>query len=499
MSNYYKFKDGRVWLQSKKFQPYELLLPYGLSGVTDPAGNLNAIREPSRTKRGESVIVDVVRGEPGLPQFQIETRLQKTQNFLFGLKECNSNFQAHLGTCDRPDNYYASSMIFHWERSHRGDMSVERLAIIEGENTAVGMQTPFVAEIGPLLFDLDAQFLSLRTILETEAITGMAFLGSECFEDCRNQEGAGENGYVVTGAQAGSAGNVANTWYTEDYGQTWTALTSNPFAGGSDISDVAVIGTKKDHRIIVSNGTTRASDPAQIAYADVTDMGVVTWVTVDVGAVDGQYITALLALDWRHIYAVTDDGYVYLSADGGASWTAKFTTGAVDFNAIAGLSNGNIWAVGNSELIVHSSDYGTSWTVLTGPTGGVGDDCMSVAITPDGTVFVGNNAGELYGSYDDGLEWTALALQGIVPTFIIDIKCWGDSDIWVISDIAGSTSKVLRSVDGGASFRLWSLAVPTNAGLNAMAIIDPNIVWVGGEVQGTYAALTRTQSNLIGL
>jgi photosystem II stability/assembly factor-like uncharacterized protein len=498
MSNYYKFKDGRVWLQTKKFQPYELLLPYGLTGVTDPAGNLNAIREPSAKKRGDSVIVDVVRGEPGLPAFQIETRLQKTKNFLFNLKDCNSQFQAHLGTCDRPDNYFASSMVFHWERSHRGDLSVDRLAILEGDNTAVGMQAPFVAEVGPMLFDMNAQFLSLRTILETESITAMSFLGHECFEDCKAQEAAGENGYVASGAKVGSAGNVANVWFTEDSGQTWAGLSSNPFAGGMDISDIVALGSKNNHRVLAANGTTRVGQHAQIAYADVTDFGTATWVTVDVGTVDGQYIKALLVLDWRHCYAVTDDGYIYLSKDGGATWTAKFTTGAVDFNDIAGLSNGEIWAVGNSELIVHSSDYGESWTVVTGPTGGIGDDCKAVCVTPDGTVLIGNSAGELYGTYDDGDEWTVLSAQGIVATKIVAIKCWGDSDIFLIADVA-SGSRVLRSIDGGATFRLWSLAVPTNSGLNALEVVDPNIVWVGGDVQGTYAALTRTQSNLIGL
>jgi photosystem II stability/assembly factor-like uncharacterized protein len=250
---------------------------------------------------------------------------------------------------------------------------------------------------------------------------------------------------------------------------------------------------------LVANGTTRVGQPAQIAYADVTAMGTVSWVTANVGAINTQYITALLALDYRHIYAVTDDGYIYISKDGGATWTAQFTTGAVQFNAIAGLSNGEIWAVGNSELIVHSLDYGDTWTVITGPTGGIGDDCKSVCITPDGTMLFGNSAGELYGSFDGGNEWTTLSLQGVTPTSIPAIQCWGDSDIWAIATIASGASRVLRSIDGGATFRLWSLAIPTNSGLTALEVVDPNVVWVGGAVQGTYAALTRTQSNVIGL
>ena len=152
MSNSYKYKDGRVWVQLKKFEPYKLLLPYGLTGITDPLGNLNAVREPSAAVRGQTVITDIIRGEPGLPQFQLETRTQRTQNFLFKLRDCNANFQGHLGACDRADNYYSSAAIMHWERVHRGDLQADRLSIIQGDDAPTQIQTTLVAEIGPIMF-----------------------------------------------------------------------------------------------------------------------------------------------------------------------------------------------------------------------------------------------------------------------------------------------------------------------------------------------------------
>lgn len=497
----YSFGDGRVWYQREKFVSYDLLLPYGMTNVTDPVGAMTAVREPSAAKRRTSVVSDILRGEPPLPEFQIETRLQKTLNLMFGMKDCNVNFQAHLGACDRPDNYFASEVGLHWERGHRGDMTLDRVAKIEGDNAPVAIAVPWMAEIGPIVVDFEAEFLSARTITETEAVTAMAFLAAECLEDCRAQEDAGENGYAVTDVLAGSPTNVANVWYTEDKGETWAECSARPFIAGMKISDVAVVGIKGDHRIIVSNGTTQGAAYAQIAYADVSTMGTTSWVTVDVGTVTGQYINKIFLLDWMHIYVCTDDGYVYRSADGGATWTAVLSTAVNELWDIEALSYGAragaVWVAGDTNTIYFSEDYGDAWSAITGPTAGAGDNIHSLALCPDGTVIIGNDAGEVYGSYDDGVSWVTLSAQGVTATDIDVLEAWGDTLIWMAVTTADG-GRVLRSTDGGASFRLWSLNIPTNSGINDLAIVDPNVVFAGGEPQGGTAFITRTKSVVLG-
>jgi len=423
--------------------------------------------------------------------------MQRTQNFLFKLRDCNANFQGHLGACDRADNYYSSAAVMHWERVHRGDLQADRLSIIQGDDAPTQIQTTLVAEIGPIMFDLETEFLSQRVSGETEDGTAIAFLGSECLEDCRNQEDAGDNGYFASKTLVGTAGNVANVRYTTNRGETWTLTSANPFAAAMEISDILVVGIKTNHRVIVSNGTTRPSDPAQVAYADVTTIGTTSWVTVDVGSVDGQYITDLLFVDWRNVFAATDDGYIYKSQDGGASWSAVYTTGAVDINKMSGMSDGTIWAVGNSDLILMSNDYGESWTTVDGPLT-ASEDAKSVHVTPDGTVYIGYSRGAMYGSYDDGHSWVPLSLQGVTPTAVVDIKGWGDSNLWAVVDTAAG-GKVLRSIDGGASFRLWSLNTPANSGLVRAEVVDENTVWIIGDAHGGSTFLTRTNSRLMSL
>jgi photosystem II stability/assembly factor-like uncharacterized protein len=498
----YSFGDGRIWYQREKFVGYSLLLPYGMTNVTDPVGALTQVREPSAAKRRRSIVADVLRGEPPLPEFQIETRLRKTLNLMFGMSDCAVNYQAHLGACDRPDNYFSSEVGLHWERSHRGDMTIDRLAKIEGDDAPIASTIPWMAEVGPVVIDFEAEFLSARTITETEAITDIAFLESECLEDCQSQEDAGENGYAVTEVLAGSPVNVANVWYTDDRGESWSECSARPFIAGMTISSVVIAGTKNNHRVIVSNGTTQAGAPAQIAYADVSTLGTTSWVTANVGSINGQYINELFLLDWLHVYAVTDDGYVYLSQDGGVTWTAKLTSAVNelwDIEAISyGSRAGSVWVVGDSNTIYFSEDYGEGWSAITGPTAGAGDNLLALALCPDGTVIIGNDAGEVYGSYDDGLSWTTLAAQGVTATSITALEAWGDTLIWMAVDLADSSSRVLRSTDGGATFRLWSLNLPTNSGVNTLFPVDANIIFAAGDPQGGTAFITRTKSDVLG-
>jgi photosystem II stability/assembly factor-like uncharacterized protein len=482
----------------KKFEPYKLLQPYGMTDITDPTGGLTAVREPDPGQRRVTRIVDIVRGEPGLPTFQLDTRLKTTLNFMLGLRDRCVNMQAHLGSCDRADNYFASQIALHWEAARRGDLGIDRLSLIEGDDQPIAITVPWSASLGPLLLDFQTEFLSARTIAETEAITDMAFLNYNCGDcaDAALRQDPGEHGYAVTEALAGSLINVANVWYTTDAGQTWLNTSTRPFAGGEDISSVVVSGTKKNHRVIVARGTTDADDPAEIAYADVTVFGTTSWVNVNVGSVDGQYITRLFWGDYGHLFAVTDDGYIYFSANGGATWDDVLTTGVQQFNDVSALDDGTVFVVGNSNTVYMSEDYGDSWSAVTGPS--AGDDLLTVHVTPDGTVFVGNDAGEVYGSYDDGDEWHSLAPQGVTATAITRIRGVGNDNIWMTVTTA-SGGRALRSVDGGASFRLWNLNMPTNSGLNALAVIDHNLVYVGGEPQGGSAFISKTTTQVIGV
>ena len=493
----YTYQDGRVWVQEKKFQPYVLFLPYGVTDITDPVGALNPVREPDPGKRRKTVVVDTLRGEPGLPGFTVETRFYKSLNYMLRAKNKNTNWQVHMGACDRPDNYGASEVGLGWELVRRGDLSTDRVAQIQGDDAPVALSVPMVANNGPLPIDFEVEFLSAQTIAETDAISDIAMIVDEC-DDISTQHDPGDNGYAVTNAEVGSPVNVANVWWTSTGGTTWAEVSERPFGAGIDISSVAVLGDKYKHRVFVAAGSA-GGGAAQFAYADVTVMGTTAWVTVSVGSTIDQYITHIHAVDWSHIYATTDDGYVYRSKDGGVTWTALLALGTPQFNESSWLRNGIGWVGGESNTIYLTKDYGGSWSAITGPTDGDGDNITTIHVTPDGTVFIGNDAGEMYGSYNNGTDWTALSAQGVTPTEIQRIRGVDDSTIWVALDVSGPIGKVVRSTDGGAQFKLWSLNTPTNAGLNALFVVDPNYVFIGGNAYDSTAFITKASSQIVAI
>jgi hypothetical protein len=499
MSDERKIREGRVWAQFKKFEPYKLILLGTMSDLTRTRGALTPSRRPSKSVHGEEEISDVLRGSPDLPGFSLMTRLERSYNYLLGLKKCRlPGVQGHLGKCKRPDNFYGAHTVVLYSKVYDGDMSLPTLSQIEGDDAKIEYTVPFSAINGPIWCDMLKSFLSARTITEAGDILDMYFFGQECVENCESQEDAGENGYLVTDAYAGSPTDFAYVYYTEDKGDTWAQTSAAPFAAGEDISAILVAGITSDHRVIVFRGTADGANPAECAYADVTAFGTTTWNTVNIGAVNGQYITGAFYLDDAHVLAVTNDGYVYLSDDGGVMWTAKLTTATNQLNGVALLDNGFGFAVGADNTLYITQDGAESWSSLTGPSAGNALTC--VWITPDGTAFIGDDAGGIYGTYDRGDNFTTLALQGATAATVKKIKSYIDDNIFVIANKADGEGLCWESIDGGASFRLWALNMPTNSGLNALSVVDQNLVFVGGDASlATLAFLTRTNTSLIGI
>jgi photosystem II stability/assembly factor-like uncharacterized protein len=164
---------------------------------------------------------------------------------------------------------------------------------------------------------------------------------------------------------------------------------------------------------------------------------------------------------------------------------------------------GIVWVVGCDGLIFLSEDFGESWTTIDPPDGWDAHNNLTVTMCPDGTVIIGNNDGEVAGSYDGGASWSILPVSGVTPHQIVRVRAYDNDVIWLVAaklDVARPPrGHVLRSTDGGASFMLWTLNLPDNHGLTSLFVVDANIVHVGGEPYNDVAFYSRTKSKITGL
>lgn len=494
---------GRTFFQLTELIPYDLVDCIGIPSWNKPRGAITPIRQQSATQLEQQDVVSYQRGAPDMPTFTVQSRMRDIQNFLFNLN-CESNVQALFGDCGDPGNYYGFKWGIGWVRCPPGDLTGEALTIIEGDSVPVAMSNVFSAIYGPYLMDFTVGFLSRNTMQETGGIMDITMFNEECLSTCLFAAGNGQYGYAVGYAQAGSPIDASNVWFTEDYAATWGLVSSNPFGAGIDISAVVKTGTVNNHRVIVAQGEAEAGHGARIAYADVTVIGQTTWVTVNISLIANQYITAMAWPVYSKLFVVTNDGYIYRSEDGGVTWTQVWRNTAVGarFNDVSFERDGAGWACGNGDYLVKSEDFGSNWSVVTGPNLGA-RHLTTCCIDEELKLLVGDNLGSIYGTVNEGMDWVTLPAQGVVATNVVRIRTFATHFKWAIVDLvatapAPKNSRVLRSTDGGASFKVWNLAINVvpNYGLNCIYPIDVNRVVVGGDPYMGTALVLRTDTTL---
>jgi photosystem II stability/assembly factor-like uncharacterized protein len=131
---------------------------------------------------------------------------------------------------------------------------------------------------------------------------------------------------------------------------------------------------------------------------------------------------ALAAIDAIHqdfLIAVGADGYVYLSDDGGDTWTTVDAGDATTENLtkvwIVRTNPSVVYALGANNALIKSENGGYSWFALTGPS--ASDALVDIVAPNEYDVLVLNDDAELWYSTDGGTTWTEMAdLPQLVTT-----------------------------------------------------------------------------------
>ena len=176
------------------------------------------------------------------------------------------------------------------------------------------------------------------------------------------------------------------------------------------------------------------------------------------------------------IWTGSDDGYVFVTRDGGANWANVTPPGIGDFTRVSTVEPsphkskaGTAYVAGKRYLVppgdrqpylFRTDDYGRTWTKIVN---GIAPHHYTHSIREDptrpGLLFAGTEHG-VYVSFDDGANWQSLRLN-MPDTQISDLAVKGDDlvvathgrSFWVLENI--STLRQLTPGLGSAALKVF--------------------------------------------
>jgi photosystem II stability/assembly factor-like uncharacterized protein len=311
-----------------------------------------------------------------------------------------------------------------------------------------------------------------KTVLELSNFNDVFMIKGDC-APCL------EGVAVADGTGVYSASQV---WLTHDGGQTWTITPTSPFFAAQDLTACALVDMCNDIRRIIVSQEPPGAAQGHTAYSD--DDGA-TWTEVHIGGAAAGHgaVNGLFALDSRHIWLASVNGYIYFSDDGGETWTAQESAviTAGDYYKVAFMEDGlHGYACAESGVVAKTTNGGASWTACTLIAGT--PDLHALAVTDDDHAWVGDENGALWFTEDSGLTWTQRT--GFVGSAAGDIQAISFVNDWVgfmIEEIgATGASNIYRTIDGGYSWDV--LTADPNATLNALVGCDENYAVVVGDI-----------------
>lgn len=213
---------------------------------------------------------------------------------------------------------------------------------------------------------------------------------------------------------------------TTNGGATWTTQTA-PATGGMPVSAVAAASTS----VAYAGGTGTRQYMKTVNGGATWTTGLVPRSTV-APAIE---VNAIDATDANNVVMVGNSGVVVNSTDGGATWTQRVVGSGAGLRGISMLSPTSWVVVGDGETLLRTSDSGATWTGASTPTTPTG----SVAVPAEGFALQVGAPVAISGSAADAGVGVISVEYRIRRS---DSMCW-NGIAWVAADTwlpAGSTN-----------------------------------------------------------
>jgi len=457
---------------------------HSVGDLTEPFGDETILYCPDPAQAGRFIVKNSFTGEPGAITTSVETDLRKTADYLEDIGKCGVPVFFHKVSCGRRDVFPNFDRTFILNPAKVTSRAVGNVAARDPGNENESTQTFDLSSLQLIrAFPLEG---SRVTIADTEDITGIAICGEErCEGDCGASQKISDYIFLATRPLAGSAAIAAEVLYSIK-GSVFAATAADPFAADEDIQGIVCFRVGRDTiRVIVARGTTDGGNPAEIAYSD--DLGD-TWTNVNVGAVNGEFVTnghALVALDRYHIWLGSNGGRIYFSKDGGLTWTLQENAG-ISATAITGISFATpdagfaVYTGGETAKTTDGSQTGATWSATDDPTSGatVATDIHAIS---QFFVWVSGSNGLWY-SHDAGDTWAQRSSTTIGAIDFLD-------ELEGLAAGLAASGLIYHTINGGYD---WDpLDLVANSGYLDVKMLTSKLAYASGVSNGGTGMLVK--------
>ena len=218
--------------------------------------------------------------------------------------------------------------------------------------------------------------------------------------------------YQIAGQSAGYASNSGTIYYSSNYGQTWTAVTSSP----SNSWGTVAMSTSGQYAIIcVSDNSVSVPGPVYISSTygqtwSATTLSVCGSVAI---SASGQYMTVV---NQSGGVSSSSANGIYISNNYGQSWTRTYSaqgTYRVAMSASGQYQYATWYATGGDNF--YSYNYGQTWASMTGLSalGSATTYIQGIVCSASGQYISAVNGNTFYYSFNYGKTWATATASSV--------------------------------------------------------------------------------------
>ena len=387
---------------------------------------------------------------------------------------CAIDVQIHFGTCTDPSSFldftkidiYPQARVSNWSTGDQGALQQADQAAVDETGDLSSSRIYSALPLGMAERGGDA----VINIVVDVVVCDTASCG-----DCEDESDGCQKVYAIDDGVSGSPGDVADVLYSTDKATTWAAETIDTLAIGEAPDAIACLGL---YLFVVSNADCGIHYKLKASVGD----GVTTYtrniggLTCVAGAPNDAWSVGTYA------FIVGDGGYVYGTADITGDVTALdagVASGGDILHAVHALDDQFAVAVGANGKVVFTTNQ-TTWAATSALAGaGVNQAVWAMNET---NWWVGDAAGVLRYTLDQGVTWTVKALPGTGWAAINDIA-FPTLSVGFIAADKTDDGYMLRTFDGGYQWILLPESVgvlPANDSLLAVATCEEDVNFVVG-------------------